>query len=181
MKSSKAFFIFFSTCMTTALYINAFVPQTNQIAFCGVHTCCSNVMITISSYRRVACSSSSILVKMTLNDEANNEKCRMHTKIKNGLFVKEHKNLDIISNRRQRKGKSSLMLTAASRRQWMMFQMLVGGSSALAPLLATVSATTIKPVEPANAAFPFFNSKYSLSVVTNSNTTAASSIRQPLK
>lgn len=63
-------------------------------------------------------------------------------------------------------------------RRWML-QKIAAASAATFPL-TVISA----PVEPAHAAFPrfpFFNSKYSLSVVTNSNTTAASSIRQPSK
>ena len=44
---------------------------------------------------------------------------------------------------------------------------------------ATATATTFYPIKAADAAF--FNSKYSLSVVTNTNSTAAASIRQPLK
>jgi len=45
---------------------------------------------------------------------------------------------------------------------------------------AAVIAITTTPTQEANAAFSFFNSKYSLSVVTNTNSTAAASMRQPL-
>lgn len=44
-----------------------------------------------------------------------------------------------------------------------------------------VAASGAASALPPTPRFPFFNSKYSLSVVTNTNTTAASSIRQPSK
>jgi hypothetical protein len=73
-------------------------------------------------------------------------------------------------------------------RRWILQQMFLASSAtALVPLTIlppdanAVAATGAATALPPTPRLPFFNSKYSLSVVTNTNTTAASSIRQPSK